>query len=85
MGSQPTAPLANIWLSQYEPVIKDTAKIFERYIDDITRSINKNNIADKLKEINSLHPNLKFTIEIEEDGRLAFLDLEIINHRGIPR
>ena len=82
MGSQPAGLLANIWLSQFEPVIKDSAKIFERYVDDIIRSINRNNIAEKLREINNLHPNLKFTLEIEEDGRIAFLDLMIINNNG---
>ena len=82
MGSQPAGPLANIWLSQFEPVIKDSAKIFERYVDDIIRSINKHNIAEKLREINSLHPNLKFTIEVQENGRIAFLDLTIINNNG---
>ena len=82
MGSQPAGPLANIWLSQFEPAIRDSAKIIERYVDDIIRSINKHNIAEKLREITSLHPNLKFTIEIEEDGRIAFLDLTIINNNG---
>ena len=82
MGSQPAGPLANIWLSQFEPAIKDSAKIFERYVDDIIRSINKHNIAEKLREINSLHPNLKFTLEVEEDGKIAFLDLKVINNNG---
>ena len=79
MGSQPAGPLANVWLSQFEPIIKDTAKIFKRYVDDIIRSIKKSQISAKLEEINNLHPNLKFTIEIEKDCRIAFLDLEIIN------
>ena len=82
MGSQPAGPLANVWLSQFEPIIKDTAKIFKRYVDDIIRSIKKSQISAKLEEINNLHPNLKFTIEIEKDCRIAFLDLEIINTNG---
>ena len=39
MESQPAPPLANIWLSKFEPDIKDNAKIFESYMDDILRSI----------------------------------------------
>jgi len=40
MGSPTAGPLANIW-SQFEPIIKYTAKIFKRYVDDIIRSIKK--------------------------------------------
>ena len=39
MGSPPAPPLSNIWLSKYEPAIKDDAKVFERYVDDILRTI----------------------------------------------
>ena len=70
MGAKPAPPLANIWLSKFEPIIRDTAKIFDRYMDDIIREI-------KLSEINQLHPKLKFTIEMEEDGKLPFLDIKV--------
>ena len=30
MGAKPAPPLANIWLSKYEPIIQDSAKLFER-------------------------------------------------------
>ena len=39
MGSQPAPPLSNIWFSKYEPNIRDDAKPFERYMDDILRTI----------------------------------------------
>ena len=79
MGSQPAPPLSNIWLSKYEPNIRDDAKLFERYMDDILRTIKEQFIQAKLKEINALHPNLKFTLEVEAEGKLSFLDL-CINH-----
>ena len=77
MGAKPAPPLSNIWLSKYEPVIQDTAKIFERYMDDIVREMKRSAIQAKLEQINQLHPKLKFTIEIEENGLLPFLDMEI--------
>lgn len=77
MGAKPAPPLANIWLSKFEPIIRDSANIFERYMDDIIREIERAKIQEKLSEINQLHPKLKFTIEIEENGKLAFLDIEI--------
>ena len=70
MGSQPAPPLSNIFLSKYEPIIQDDAKLFERYMDNILRTIKQQFIQAKLKEINALHPNLKFTLEVEAAGKL---------------
>ena len=81
MGS-PSAPhLANVWLQKHEPIIKDDAKMYERYMDDILRSIKKNRVESKLAEINNLHPSLKFTIENEQSGKLPLLDMCIV-HTG---
>ena len=79
MGAPPAPYLANIWLSQYDSTIMDNAKIGERYMDDILRSIASNKVTTKLEKINNLHPNLKFTIETEQDGRHPFLDLCLIH------
>ena len=68
MGLPPPPPLSNIWLSKYEPAIKDDAKLFEQYMDDILRTIKESLTENKLSEINSLHPNLKFTLEVEQNS-----------------
>ena len=47
--------LANIWLANKEAQIKDDAKLFERYMDDIIRTIKAEDIDGKLTEINNLH------------------------------
>ena len=57
MGSPPAPQLANIWLANKEEHIKDDAKLFERYMDDIIRTIKAANIDRKVEEINNLHPN----------------------------
>ena len=49
-------------------------------MDDILRTIKESLIENKLSEINSLHPNLKFTLEVEQNGRFPFLDICIENH-----
>ena len=46
-------------------------------MDDIIREINRTKIQEKLSEINQLHLKLKFMIEMEENGKLTFLDIEI--------
>ena len=85
MGSPPAPHLANGWLSQFENTIKGKAKIYERYMDDILREIKRAVIEQKLEEINNLHPNLKFTMESEQQnpegtlGELPFLDMSIVH------
>ena len=79
MGPQPAQPLSNIWLSKFEPNIRDDAKRFERYMDDILGTIKQQFIETKLKEINVLHSNLKFSLEVEAGRKISFLDL-CLNH-----
>ena len=81
MGSPPAPHLANGWLSKYDQSIKGSAKLFTRYMDDILRDIRRDDIDQKLTEINNLHPNLSFTIEREKEGTLPFLDMQLI-HKG---
>ena len=66
MGSPPAPHLANGWLSQFESTIRGDAKIYDRYMDDILREIERLRAMEKLEEINNLHKNLKFTMEVEE-------------------
>merc|ERR1711965_1186350 len=75
MGSPPAPLLANIWLSKYEPQLRDNAKLFERYMDDVIRNIKVSHADLKLEEINQIHDNLRFTMEKEVDGKLPALDL----------
>ena len=59
MGRAPAPLLANGWLSQFENlIIKDDAKIYERYMDDVVREIKCSQVEQKLEEINNIHKNL---------------------------
>ena len=78
MGS-PLAPLiANGWLNKYDDRVKGDALLYFRYMDDIIRNINKNEIDCKLDEINKKHPNLNFTIEREKNFAIPFLDMLVM-------
>ena len=81
MGSPPAPLLANIWLAKRELEIKGDAKLFERYMDDVIRSIRQSEIEEILRHINLIHPNLKFTIEMEVNGDISFLDM-LLMRRG---
>ena len=84
MGSPPAPMLANGWLSSYDSTIKGDAVLYSRYIDDILRDIHRDSIDKKLTDINKLNPDfLKFTVERENDHKIAFLDMEI--HRKVNR
>lgn len=47
-------------------------------MDDIITEIKVSEIDQKLEEINSYHPSLKFTIERENNKSLPFLDMKVV-------
>ena len=51
-------------------------------MDDIICIIKRDGIDTKLCEINNIHPSLSFTVEVEKDGRLPFLDMVLVNNNG---
>ena len=63
MGSPPAPLLANGWLSTFDPRIKEDAKLYDRYMDDILMEIHTAKVEEKLGSINTLNPSLKLTIE----------------------
>ena len=73
--------LANAWLDKYENDIRNGSKIFFRYMDDILKEEKEEEIERELERINNLHPNLKFTVEIEKNGELPFLDTKFIHNQ----
>ena len=70
-----------IWFCGCTTEIPKRAKIFARYVDDIIRTVKKTDVDTLLKMANSLHRNLEFTMELEIDRELSFLDMEIVRHQ----
>ena len=89
MGS-PLAPvLANVFLSHHETNwLNDCPSqikplYYRRYVDDsfiLFRS--PNHILPFLNYINSRHPNIHFTHQVENSDTLPFLDIQIQRFRG---
>ncbi len=80
MGS-PLGPLfVNIFMSDFERKRMDKLKQLGvqkwlRYVDDLFATLRCKEDADGILEfLNSQHPNIRFTIEHEENGQLPFLD-----------
>ena len=89
MGSPLGPTLANVFMcaleqnfltncpSEFQPIL------YRRYVDD-TYCIFENINQDErfLEYLNSQHPNIKFTHEVEENNSLAFLDVLVIHDRN---
>jgi len=86
MGS-PVSPLvANSFMESLEQKLIATApedlkpKLWKRYVDDILEVVKRGSV-DKLTEfLNTLDESgsIKFTYEVEQDGKLPFLDLLLV-------
>ena len=85
MGSPLGPTFANIflafheekWLSSCPENVKPT--FFRRYVDDIFLLFDHRDQVESFKAyMNSCHPNMKFTSELEEDNVLPFLDVKVI-------
>ena len=49
-------------------------KVWERFVDDVYSILKRTHFENFFLHINNLHPNIKFTMEEESNGELAFLD-----------
>ena len=91
MGS-PLAPvLANIFMGFHEPkwlneYNLNKPKFYLRYVDDILAAFdNEQDSLNFLNFLNNRHPNIKFTIEKQNNHSIAFLDVLIsgINNQNL--
>ena len=89
MGSPLGPTLANWFLGKMEReifidnVFLDYApELYVRYVDDIFATFNSMEKCEQFfRYINTLHPNLRFTVEYPQ-GSLPFLDVEVTLHEG---
>ncbi len=83
MGSRLSPILANLYMEHLEhSVLCATSakpKMFFRYVDDIIIVWNakKGSFEPFLEELNSFHPDIKLTVEVEKKRALPFLDMLI--------
>ena len=85
MGMALSGLLSDIFLDNLESIIIDedhdkNILIWRRYVDDVFvvwKGNDVNCIGAFHDLINSLHPNINFTLELESDNNLKFMDLSI--------
>ena len=78
MGSPVSAILANLVLEHVEEIALSTAphppKWWFRYVDDSHVGITKMHVNEFHNHLNSINTNIQFTVEIEDNGSISFLD-----------
>ena len=78
MRSLASSAAAEIYLQAYENTAITTAlhppKIWERFVDDVYCILKRTHLEYIFHHINKLYQNIKFTMDEESNGELAFLD-----------
>jgi len=83
MGSPLSPVIANFFMEDFEEGVLNQAThkptCWYRYVDDIFAiwPHGKASLTTFLVHLNSLHKNIQFTMEIEENGRLPFLNIDV--------
>ena len=50
------------------------SKVWERFVDDVYSIVKSTHLENFFHHMNNLHQNIKFTLEKEINGEIAFLD-----------
>ena len=86
MGSPLGPVLAGIIMVELEnymvPRLSNHLHFWRRYVDDTFTFVKEESITFVLEQLNSYHPNLQFTYELENVGKLSFLDIVVIRQNS---
>ncbi|UYV72158.1 hypothetical protein LAZ67_9001984 [Cordylochernes scorpioides] len=85
MGNPISSALANVFMDKIDKLIVESTQLqilmWKRYIDDVL-CITEVDVSIIINFLNSLRPFLKFTYELEENGSLPFLDLQLTRNQN---
>ena len=85
MGSPLGPILANVFVGYHEAQVPqdEWPQLYERFVDDVFSVFLSENHAEHFFNIlNGLHPALRFTMEIEADSKLPFMDILVQRTNG---
>ena len=57
-------------------------RFWKRYVDDTCCIMKKDEVEPLLNHLNGVRPTIKFTMELEKDGTLPFLDTKLTRREG---
>ena len=86
MRGPASSTTAEIYMQAYERTAITTAlhppKVWERFVDDVYSILKRTHLENLFHHINNLHQNIKFSMEEERNGELAFLDTLLKGNNG---
>jgi len=86
MGSLLSPVIADLVLQDLETTailnLPFQLPFYYRYVDDIILSASTNSLHLLTQTFNSQHSRLQFTMKVERDRKISFLDLTFINEEG---
>ena len=86
MGSPVSAVVANLFMEDFEQrafdVLTTRPKLWYRFVDDVFTIIKRHCVTDTLSELNARSDHIQFTLELESNGTLPFLDANV---RRLPQ
>lgn len=80
MGNSLSPLVCNIYASEQEVKMSTHQwfpRFWRRYVDDVVAIVKKNKLDETLNHLNNFSPHLQYTCEVENDGKLPFLDIII--------
>ena len=82
MGSPVSPVVADIFMEDFEELALSsspvTPRFYKRYVDDTFTILPTDKITIFLNHLNSINPKIQFTMELESNNSLAFLDILVI-------
>ena len=76
--------LAGIFMVELEtrivPILGNIVLKWKRFVDETIGYVKNVSIDIVLLKLNSFHPNIQFTYEVEEENKLPFLDVQLIRN-----
>ena len=88
MGSPVSAVVANLCMEFFEKLALQSApskpRFWKRYVDDTCCIMEKDEVESLLSQqsTDSVRTTIKFTMELERDGSLPFLDTKLTRREG---
>ena len=80
IGNSASPLISDFFMNFFENQLqKETwfPRVWWRYVDDVFAIVKNDKVDETIRKLNSFYPTIQFTKEVEENGKISFLDLKI--------
>ena len=89
MGSPVSVSVANLVMEDIEEHALTSFNIqlpfWKRYVDDTITAVPKEKVSELLDHLNSIEDSINFTVEIEKNSKIPFLDILLTHEAEVLR